>query len=79
MLIRMLVLANSSKNRGRCLAGLNVETGKWVRPVPNTESRVIDNERTIIADRFIRPGDLIDVEIGSALPLLYHPLCRAWV
>jgi hypothetical protein len=73
MLIRMLVLANSSKNRGRCLAGLNVETGKWVRPVPNTESRVIDNERTIIAERFIRPGDLIDVEIGSALPLPYHP------
>lgn len=73
MLIRMLVLANSSKNRGRCLAGLNVETGKWVRPVPNTESRVIDNERTIIADRFIRPGDLIDVEIGRALPLVYHP------
>jgi hypothetical protein len=73
MLIRMLVLANSFKNRGRCLAGLNVETGKWVRPVPNTLSRSIDNELTIFSERFIRPGDLIDVEIGRAIPLPYHP------
>jgi hypothetical protein len=69
----MLVLANSFKNRGRCLAGLNVETGKWVRPVPNTLSRSIDNELTIFSERFIRPGDLIDVEIGRAIPLPYHP------
>lgn len=73
MLIRMLVMANSAKNRGRCLAGLNVETGKWVRPVPNTLSRAIDNELTIFSERFIRPGDLVDVEIGSPIPLPYHP------
>ena len=73
MLIRMLVMANSTKNRGRCLAGLNVETGKWVRPVPNSLSRAIDNELTIFSERFIRPGDLIDVEIGSPIPLPYHP------
>lgn len=66
-------MANSTKNRGRCLAGLNVETGKWVRPVPNTSSRAIDNELTIFSERFIRPGDLIDVEIGSPIPLPYHP------
>lgn len=66
-------MANSTKNRGRCLAGLNVETGKWVRPVPNTSSRAIDNELTIFSERFIRPGDLIDVEIGSSIPLPYHP------
>ena len=73
MFIRMLVLANSFKNRGRCLAGLNVETGMWVRPVPNTLSRSIDNELTIFSERFIRPGDLIDVEVGRAIPLPYHP------
>ena len=66
-------MANSTKNRGRCLAGLNVETGKWVRPVPNTSSRAIDNELTIFSERFIRPGDLIDVEVGSPIPLPYHP------
>lgn len=72
-MVRMLVLANSSKNRGRCLAGLNVETGKWIRPVPNTSSRAIDNDLTIFSERIIRPGDLIDVEIGDPVPLPYHP------
>lgn len=31
--IRMICLANSRKIGGRCVAGIDVNTGEWVRPV----------------------------------------------
>lgn len=33
--IRILCLANSRKHQGRCLAGICLDTGAWVRPVSN--------------------------------------------
>lgn len=70
---RILVLANSIKKGGRCLAGIDVESGRWVRPVPSASVREVPNEATIINGKWIRPGDLVSVELGQNLPLRYHP------
>ena len=35
--MRLLVLANSKKFNGRCIAGIDLDSGKWIRPVSNTE------------------------------------------
>ena len=35
--MRLLVMANSKKLKGRCIAGIDIDTGKWVRPVSNNE------------------------------------------
>ena len=31
---RLVCLANSHRHDGRCVAGIDIETGEWVRPVP---------------------------------------------
>ncbi|MFB6194037.1 MAG: hypothetical protein ABEI75_03135 [Halobaculum sp.] len=36
--VDLLCLANSEKEGGRCVAGLDLDTGEWVRPVAETES-----------------------------------------
>jgi hypothetical protein len=33
-MVRMVCLANSIRNDGRCVAGVDMATGEWVRPVP---------------------------------------------
>ncbi len=33
----LICLANSWKHKGRCLAGINPETGQWIRPVSDLE------------------------------------------
>lgn len=58
---------------GRCLAGLDVTTGKWMRPVPNSESRAVPNGMTEISGIDLAPGDLIQIEVGKPMPLPHHP------
>ncbi|EDZ93159.1 hypothetical protein AmaxDRAFT_4043, partial [Limnospira maxima CS-328] len=33
MMSKLICLANSRKNNDRCIAGIEISTGKWVRPV----------------------------------------------
>lgn len=73
MKVNLLLLANSIKMGGRCLAGLDVATGKWMRPVPNSESRAVPSGMTEISGRDLAPGDLIQIEVGEPMPLPHHP------
>jgi len=38
---RIICLANSVRPGGSCMAGIDLQTGKWVRPVPDTRNRAI--------------------------------------
>jgi hypothetical protein len=33
----IVCLANSRKHNNKCVAGLNLKTGQWIRPITNTE------------------------------------------
>ncbi len=39
----IIILANSIRPGGRCVAGICPDTGEWIRPVPNNPSRAIPN------------------------------------
>ena len=73
MKVKLLVFANSKKLGGRCLAGIDIETRRWMRPVSKTFDREIQNSATYKDGCWIRPGDLIEIEIESPVPRPHHP------
>lgn len=81
MKIQMLVLANSKKAGGRCLAGINTQTLELIRPVTEQLHYEIPaiytlNKKT---NNQIRPLDLIEIELIEPKPLKYQRenwLCR---
>jgi len=60
---RIICLANSYKHGGRCIAGIDPETGAWIRPVPDTRERAIT-----------WPMMTIDGEIPQLLDVIEIPL-----
>lgn len=79
---RILVLANSIKKGGRCVAGLEIvaaENGKaafgaWIRPIdPEGDEGTISNETVLVAGRFLRPLDVIDFECSGPANDPFHP------
>lgn len=63
--MRIVCLANSTKERGRCLAGVEISTGLWVRPVsPSSHGQLTVNTLTVIDGnrrREIQALDVIDI------------------
>lgn len=68
--MKMVCLANSWKEGGRCIAGIDVATGRWVRPVSQIPGGALSvsecsaNDGT--ASRQVQPLDIVD--IGSSTP-----------
>lgn len=68
--MKIVCLANSWKEGGRCVAGIDLDSGRWVRPVSNsahgelstTQSSAIDGANS----RAVRPLDIL--EIGEVAP-----------
>lgn len=67
MRTELLLLANSTKLRGRCLAGLH-EDGSWLRPVSTQSGGEIHASSTTIAGRQLRPLDLIELDLVEQSP-----------
>jgi hypothetical protein len=44
---QIVCLANSYKTGGRCIAGIDIKTGEWVRPIPNNINKAITTQRFI--------------------------------
>ena len=69
----LLVIANSLKNGGRCLAGINMATGELVRPVQDPSGAQLSDSVTCLENRFLRPGDLIGIELQNSVSQPHHP------
>jgi len=77
--MHILILANSYKEGGRCLAGLSMrDLTRWIRPTdPATEHGQVPNERCVV-DRDGHRGDLrildvVDLSLGDPTPLPHQP------
>jgi len=57
----ILCLANSPKENARCIAGLDLKTGRLVRPVSATTSQVIPNDWAVAQGKPVEPLDVIDI------------------
>ena len=79
---RLLILANSIKHGGRCLAGreifLNGESeyriGQWVRPVSHVDGKEIRHiERFYWPQDPVKVGDFAEVAVGEKMIDPWHP------
>jgi len=74
-MIRMICLANSWREGGRCIAGIDICSGKWIRPVP-PGGGPIPEKRTIVGRKPLAPlnrkplAPLDVVELDLARPTL---------
>ncbi len=86
--IEMLCLANSRKRRGRCVAGIDLNTGKWIRPVSaRHEGSLFENQFFVGEEetgedslvpvgynpQWAAPFDLIHLAVRQPYPLPHHP------
>lgn len=63
---RMVVLANSRKHNGYCLAGKGLENGQWIRPVSNLPTGEVTHIDTLYADGAqIQPLDIVQFDPGE--------------
>jgi hypothetical protein len=64
--MRIICLTNSSKNSGRCISGIEVSTGEWVRPVDkNMEDGRIPGTITYSDGRELKTLDIVDIPISN--------------
>ncbi len=78
-MVRMVCLANSWRPGGRCVAGIDLETGEWVRPIPKGGSAIPEDD-THFADHELVPLDVVDVELAPATLETKAPAARAsWI
>ena len=73
---RIVCLANSYKNGGRCIAGIEIVNGNfgpWIRPVSHRTGRAINTaEQTCTDGSICAPLDVFDIDFGAALPQGYQ-------
>jgi hypothetical protein len=62
---KIVCLANSYKHSGRCIAGIDIDTGEWIRPIGNCYEGAVGDER-LINGQEPQILDLLDIPIGSS-------------
>lgn len=67
---RLLALANSYKNPGRCLAGVD-DRDSWVRPVSDADGGAVTHSLRLNGQD-VQPGDSLQLELGDAVPQYYQ-------
>lgn len=71
--IDFLCLASSRRSSGRCVAGIDLATGAWVRPVPVHGGEFTQSACQTTLGRTVEPGDVVRLKLDQAAPLLHQP------
>lgn len=76
--VDILCLANSEKHGQRCLAGVRLDTGGWVRPVSTREGGALfEDQYTTECGRVAQPLDSIRIHFDQYSPKYHQP--ENWV
>jgi len=59
---RLVCLANSERPGGQCIAGIDVDTGQWIRPVPR-DADALRISRCIIGGKLLEPLHIFQLEL----------------
>ncbi|GMO67712.1 MAG: hypothetical protein Ta2D_13100 [Rickettsiales bacterium] len=71
---RILLLTKSDKNKGYCLAGIDLDTNKFVRLVGDKNGAEIKKEKCkLLNNTEIEPLDVLNIDIIEQCPLLLQP------
>lgn len=62
--MKIICLANSYKHKGRCIAGIDLQSGRWIRPISHLESGKISEDNPHINAKHIQLLDIVDIPIN---------------
>ncbi len=75
--MKLICLANSYKSGGRCVAGIEPISGRWIRPVSKGVNGALSSEQSSAINggtsRPVRPLDLIEIGIVKPCPAPNQP------
>jgi hypothetical protein len=60
--VKLVCLANSWRPGGRCVAGIDLDTGQWIRPVPKAGG-AIPESATHFDNHELAPLDVIELDV----------------
>jgi hypothetical protein len=70
----ILCLANSRKSGGRCVAGIRIDDGSWIRPVSDTENGELTPSQCTLDNQLqVRPLDIVRVYLKNPAPRPHQP------
>lgn len=61
---RIICLANSKKFGERCIAGIDIPTGQWIRPVYNNEDGSVPRTTRLVDGKEPELLDIIDIPLA---------------
>ena len=70
---RFLCLAVSRRDGGNCIAGIDIDSGKWIRPINKRPPNAFSDHELIVLDiatqkrRFLRPLDILHLRLNKHL------------
>ncbi|WP_017296261.1 dual OB domain-containing protein [Geminocystis herdmanii] len=70
--MKIICLANSYKHHGRCIAGININSGEWIRPVSSLEDGKLPIDDSYLKVDRIWLLDIIDIPIDRSQKLGYE-------
>lgn len=76
MIREVVILTRSSKYKGYCVAGIDINTGEWVRFVSGNKQAhgaLSAYDITFEDGQICKPLDLVSVEVTRAVPLPHQP------
>lgn len=76
--VRLLCLADSYKHNGRCVAGIRLDTGEWLRPVsPADDGTLSSSTCTLDTGRPVQALDVVEIDLANPRPEPHQP--ENWV
>ena len=73
----LVILANSVKHHLHCVAGKDIHTKEWVRPVSNDAGEALSDEQSSYVNKEnnwkVKPLDKITMEFSKHVPLTQQP------
>jgi len=76
--IEVVCLANSEKHGARCVAGVRLDTGGWLRPVSDdTGAGLLETQYETASGHYPKPLDTIRVKLDHQRPKYHQP--ENWV
>lgn len=72
----IIILANSRKYKGHCIAGKDIKTGEWVRVVPDNEDHAFSAKELIkLYGDYNGPEllEVVSIPLSYKIPSNYHP------
>jgi hypothetical protein len=77
--LRFLCLAVSRRDGGNCIAGIDLDSGQWIRPINSKSSGAFSDDELIVLEpgtgrrRFLAPLDVLLLELKKFAPTHAQP------